>query len=253
MKNYLIIAFTLLTGLLCAQDTIVRIDSSRIVAKVLSVTDKIITYTRYKSPDGPKYETSRRTVARIIYADGTTEYFGKTINEEFVDKHKNIVSLTTTDLVTGVITANYERIVAGKVGLRFTFSMGVLGTSGKKPDYYTNSYYYNRYKLFSAGTDIHFYAYRGRYISYYAGALMEYGRVRTTDYYWDFPPYYPTSQIRDYFFGGLTNGMAIHATEHLQLDMYCSLGWRHMVGDIGYYGGYSDYAARLGFSLGYRF
>jgi hypothetical protein len=236
--------------LLNAQDTIVRIDSTRVIADIVSISDKTISYKRYSSPEGPVYEISRRHVARIAYADGTHETYGRTANEQYISTKPNVISITTTDVVAGVITINYERMIGDRLGIRAIGSMGVLGTTGKSPNSYTSSYYYNRYKLFSAGLDIHYYAYRGRNVSYYAGALMEFGRVRRAPYYWDFPPFPGNlSTIQDYYFGGFANGLTFHASGNVDIDLYCSLGWRHMMSGNGW----SDYAARFGFSVGYRF
>lgn len=250
MKYLLSTLVLFCSGIVHAQDTIVRVDSSRVIARIVSITDKTISYKRHNSPDGPVYEISRRHVARISYADGTQEQYGKTANEQYLSSQPNVVSLTTTDLIAGVITVNYERLIGDRLGIRAIGSMGVLGTTGKRPNSYTYSYYYNRYKLFSAGVDVHYYAYRGRNISYYAGALMEFGRVRMQPYYWDFPPYpYDETRIQDYYFGGLTNGVTFHASGNVDIDMFCTLGWRHMLSGNGW----SDYSARFGFSVGYRF
>lgn len=225
-----------------------KIDSSRIIARVVKVTDNKISYTRYSDPDGTVYETSRNHVARIAYADGTREEYGMTEVEKMDLRKPNIISVTTTDLVAGVVTLNYERLIGANIGVRVIGSMGMLGTTGALPDYYTSSYYYNRYKIFSAGTDIHCYVYKGAHLSYYLGALIEYGQVRRLNYWWEWGPPPAESSIADYYFGGLTNGVGINTRSNIQLDMFCSLGWRNNLN-----AGYSDFAARFGFSAGYRF
>jgi len=247
-KKLITLLIVFCTTLVNAQDIIVKIDSSRIDAKVVTIDDKVITYKRYTSTDGPTYEISRRYVARVEYADGTIEVYGKTANEAFSSKDKNAVSITTTDIIAGVVTLNYERIFFGNLGVRATGSIGLMGLSGRKPDYYTNSYYYNRFKVFSTGLDIHYFYYHGRNISLYSGALIEYGLVRKGNYFWDFPPYGPP-QPEDYYFGGITNGIKMHTGSPLELDMFCTLGWRQSVSQYAY----SDFGARLGFSLGYKF
>lgn len=234
---------------LAAQDTLVKMDSSRVVVKVVSVTDRKITYTRYDNPQGATYETSRNNVARIAYANGTQDIFeGRTETEIVAGKKPNVISITTTDLIAGVITLNYERIIGSDIGIRLIGSMGVLGTTGKVPDYYGSSHYYSRYKLFSVGTDMHYYVFKGSRISYYTGALIEYGQVRELNYWWEWGPPPNASRITEYYFGGLTNGLSIHASHNVNMDMFCSLGWRHNMTQ-----GYSDYAARFGFSIGYQF
>src|SRR5688572_3612069 len=118
MKYSLLTVFLCIAAGLFAQDTIVRVDSTRILAKVTGVTDTKISYKRYNDPDGPTYETSRRNIARIAYANGTREEYGKTASEELAPDGKNIIGITTTDVVAGVITLNYERIFGGNIGVR---------------------------------------------------------------------------------------------------------------------------------------
>lgn len=235
-------------GILSAQDTIVRADSSRIIARIVKVTDNKISYTRYNDPNGTVYETSRSHIARIAYADGTREEYGMTEGERLDKRNPNIISITTTDLVAGVATINYERLIGADIGVRVIGSMGMLGTTGALPDYYSSSYYYSRYKIFSAGIDVHCYVHKGPHLSYYLGALIEYGQTRQRGYWWEFAPPPPQSKIVDYYFGGLTNGVGINTHSNIHLDMFCSLGWRNTLS-----GGYSDFAARFGFSVGYRF
>jgi hypothetical protein len=248
MKKLLTLFVIFCTSILYAQDIIVQVDSTRIDAKVVTVGDKTITYKRHNSPDGPTYEISRRYVARIQYADGTVEVYGKTANEMFSSKEKNVISITTTDIIAGVATLNYERTFFGKVGVKATGSIGMLGLSGKRPDYYTSSYYYNRFKIFSVGIDVHYTYYHGKNISLYTGVMTEYGQVRNGNYFWDFPPYGPIGPQK-YLFGGLTNGIKIHTGTPLELDMFCTLGWRNTSSPYAY----SDYSARVGLSLGYKF
>lgn len=248
MRNYFAALLFLFVSALHAQDVLVKVDSSRIQVKVITVTDKVITYKSYSNQDGPVYEISRRYVARIQYENGTVERYGKTVSEELRDPRNNSISLTTTDLISGVITLNYEHTFFGKLGVRVTGSTGIMGLSGKRPMSYTNSYYYNRYKIFSAGLDIHYTYFQGRNISLYTGALVEFGQSRKSYYYWDFPPYGPIGP-ENYYFGGITNGIKIQTGSPLELDMFCTLGWRSGLSPYSY----SDFGARFGLSLGYKF
>lgn len=231
-----------------AQDTIVKIDSTRIIAKVTRVTDRTIEYTRYANPDGPVYQESRHVVARIIYKDGTVEHYGATANEVVASKDPNIITITASDFLTGVATLNYERVIGSRIGIRAIASMGIMGTTGKQPTTFYDNYYYSPYKLFSAGIDVHYYAWLGQRLSYYVGALMEFGRVRKAYYWRDFPPYEPYTKILSYYTGGITNGVSLRATTHITLDMFLTLGWR---GEMEYQ--YHDLTARMGLSMGYRF
>ena len=254
MRTLLFIFFAFLLTTVSAQDVIVRTDSTRINAQVTNVNDRKITYKRSDNPEGPVYEIARKFVARIIYANGTTEQFGGPTGDAILDKHKNSIGLTTSDLLSGVITLNYERRIGGEFGIRVIGSMGVLGTTGKAPmAYYNNNFYYSRYKVFSTGIDVHYFAFQSRRLNYYLGALTEFGQTRRSPYYYYFDIYpYPNmdlhSKIVSYYFVGLTNGATIHASDHVALDLFTSLGWR---GDFD--NQFNDLSARFGFSIAYKF
>lgn len=250
MRILLSFCFVLVSAFLYAQDTIVRMDSAKIVAKVLTIDNKVITYQRYNAPDGPTYTIFRHEVARITYADGFTEKFGKRSSPDAIEMKKNSVSITVTDAVSGMLTLNYERIFWNDIGVRLQASRGMLAS--KVPDnsggyWYGGNYYYSRFKPLSLGLDIHYYAHKSSNISYYIGAGMEYGQSQQTTWGGWYPN--PTGRRTvEYYMAGLTNGIALRSDGPLSLDLYTTLGFMRE-----YRWDNLEAAARFGFNVGYRF
>lgn len=252
MKTLLTLCFVCACTLLFAQDTIVRIDSARIVAKVLTIDNKTITYQRHNAPDGPTYVIFRHDVARITYADGFTEKFGKRSQLEPVKMKKNSASVTITDAVSGMLTVNYERIFWNDLGVRLSASRGMLAsqetnTHGNGGYFYSGNYYYSRFKPMSLTLDVHYYAHKSSNISYYVGAAMEYGKSKRSDWGGWYP--YPSgNRVVEYYMAGLTNGVALRPNGPISLDLYTTLGFMRE-----YRWDNLQATARFGFNVGYRF
>jgi hypothetical protein len=251
MKNLLTFTILLIAGVAFAQDTIVRNDSAKIVAKVLTIDGKTITYQRHNNPDGPTYLIYKSEVARIRYADGFTEKFGKRASDAVVFR-KNAVSITITDAVSGMLTLNYERIFWNDIGVRVQASRGMLASKYPVNNggyWYSGNYYYSRFKPLSVGLDIHYYVHKSANISYYVGSLMEYGQNQQCDYWGCFPAPSPNEpRIVEYYMAGLTNGVALRSNGPLSLDLYTTLGFMRE-----YRWDELEAAARFGFNVGYRF
>src|SRR5687767_5225566 len=58
-----------------AQDTIIKLNNTRILSKVLEVNPRDVKYKKFLLPDGPVYILDRRHVSRIIYSNGVTDTF----------------------------------------------------------------------------------------------------------------------------------------------------------------------------------
>jgi hypothetical protein len=250
MKNLLTSCFVLLVASAFAQDTIVRTDSAKIVAKVLTIDNKTITYQRYSSPDGPTYVIYRTEVARIAYADGFTEKFGKRGSTDPVVLKKNSVSVTITDAVSGMLTLNYERIFWNDIGIRLSASRGMLASKlpdGNRSYFYGAHFYYSRFKPISLTLDVHYYAHKSANISYYVGAAMEYGQSQ--QFIWGgWYPYPNDHRTTEYYMAGLTNGVALRSHGPISLDLYTTFGFAR-----DYRWDNLEAAARFGFNVGYRF
>jgi hypothetical protein len=249
MKKFIFLSLLLSPVVAVAQDTIVRTDSAKIIAKVLTIDSKTVTYQRTGNPDGPTYVIYKSEIARITYADGFTEKFGKRSSDAVMLK-KNSVSVTVTDAVSGMLTLNYERIFWNDLGVRLQASRGMLASKFPEASsgyWYTGNYYYSRFKPLSLTLDVHYYAHKSNYISYYVGAAMEYGKSQQASWGGWYP--YPTgNRTVEYYMAGLTNGIALRSNGPISLDLYTTLGFMRE-----YRWDNLDAAARFGFNVGYRF
>lgn len=77
MKKFtaLLLAALFSSAAVCAQDLIVRTDSSRIEARVTEISPETVRYKRASNPDGPTYVVPAGDVAYIRYANGETDRF----------------------------------------------------------------------------------------------------------------------------------------------------------------------------------
>ena len=249
MKQLLFLLAVLITASTFAQDTIVRRDSAKIVAKVLTVDSKTITYQRYNSSESPVYSIGVSEVARIAYHDGYSEKFGKRSTTE-IQLKKNSVGVTITDAVAGMLTLNYERIFWNDFGVRVQASRGLLASQYPKSGsyFYQATYYYSRFKPLSVTLNMHYYARKTSNLSYCVGAAMEYGQSQQCGYWGGCFPSPSEPRIVEYYMAGLTNGVAIKTNGPISLDLYTTLGFMRE-------STYDDFqpAARFGFNVGYRF
>lgn len=60
---------------LFSQDTIIKFNGDKIIAKVLELSDTEIKYKRFEMPDGPTYRELKSEIQIIKYAGGLTEHF----------------------------------------------------------------------------------------------------------------------------------------------------------------------------------
>src|ERR1044071_753596 len=101
-----------------AQDTIVKTDSSRVLAKVTGVNSREVHYKRFDNLDGPDSTLLTFKIARIVYQNGSSDVFTRNSTsvanraDNYVPKpvkYKNYFSLNGFDLLFGLLTVNYER------------------------------------------------------------------------------------------------------------------------------------------------
>lgn len=77
MKKAIFSAFLLfLVGNAAAQDTILKLDTEEIQAKIEEISQTEIKYRRWSNPDGPLYTVKTSEVFRIRFQNGDMEVFG---------------------------------------------------------------------------------------------------------------------------------------------------------------------------------
>lgn len=93
------------TGIVTAQDVILKKDNSTILSKVLEISNTEIKYKRWSNQDGPTYYISISEVASINYQNGDVEKFSSNANEP----------TQTTTYIPQQIPAQYKGYMDHKV------------------------------------------------------------------------------------------------------------------------------------------
>lgn len=77
-KSALLVAFTLLSALVSAQDIIITTDAKKIEAKILEVSKTEIRYKEFDNLDGPTFVLSTKDIESIAYTSGKVTLFKHT-------------------------------------------------------------------------------------------------------------------------------------------------------------------------------
>lgn len=195
MKRLFIISLVFLFSKnLSAQDTIVKNNYTRILAKVLEINQKEIKYKKFDNPDGPLYIIDRKEVSRIVYSNGSVDTIsGKHVitvpenvksDPRVKDFGLNYISITLSDVLFGFATIGYERVLkSGKFGIKIPLSVGFKDlhfSDSAQYSYYNDGWeatgYYNRYKIFSTGLDFYYYTGGQGTLRYFIGPCVEFGQ-----------------------------------------------------------------------------
>lgn len=80
-KLFIIILLSCVTGMVTAQDVILKKDNSTILSKVLEVNNTEIKYKKWSNLDGPTYSITRSEVTSISYQNGEVEKFSDNASE----------------------------------------------------------------------------------------------------------------------------------------------------------------------------
>lgn len=107
MNRFLLSLVTLVIASVCfAQDVIVKVDNSTILAKVLTVDAQNVSYKKWDNQNGPTYTLLVKEILQINYANGSVDKF---------ENNKISTNSTSTAIASSAaptITANdIERIV----------------------------------------------------------------------------------------------------------------------------------------------
>jgi hypothetical protein len=78
----IIIIYLLSFNLVFAQDTIIKKNGDKIIAKVTEVNQNEIKYKRFDLPDGPDFVDSKGSIQAIIYANGYKEVYANHLSNE---------------------------------------------------------------------------------------------------------------------------------------------------------------------------
>jgi hypothetical protein len=132
MKYSILLIIILVSNSIFSQDTIILINNQSILSKVIEVSEHSIYYKKHDNLNGPKYIVSTLNVSKIIYQNGSVDYFNDSLslhyasnflikynklNEEYFN-NKNAFALNVLYLPLAQLNFFYERKVADKFGLR---------------------------------------------------------------------------------------------------------------------------------------
>lgn len=115
-----------------AQDQLYKKNGESLEVKVNEVTPRTISYKKYDNQDGPTYTIPKGDVSKIVYENGSEDYFGEPRPERAtkkVDYGNNILSVMPLQLTTGVgVGIAYERVLDQENILSFYLPVTVAFT-----------------------------------------------------------------------------------------------------------------------------
>jgi hypothetical protein len=248
-----IFAFIFFAEFVSAQDTLHFTNSQKIVVRVIEVGPKEVKYVRYTSQDGPVYTIGKSTLTKIVYSDGTVEYYnmsGKQVSPLAEAPFRRWgFTLHTTDLPLGLFSFETEYAFNKNFSLRIPLSIGLNSLYGNRNyNYGQGRNYYNKEKVFSTGFKL-LYSPGGsnKRFNYYTGLSAEFGFVNN-NVWWFYPSYFPMESTSFYGGLGIVNGLQFNATNRLTLGVEATLGAQ--ISSTGY--GYSP-MGRASFTMTWRF
>lgn len=195
-----VLAISLFTGKVAAQDKIELRDGKILEAKVMEVLKKEVVYKKFSNPSGPNYRVKVDDIAIITYESGAVDSFNPVRKEDGKQNDEvnsllfgniprveeahlgdNIVSMNVLDILFQNISLSYERIGGDKkrISLRFPVSVSMLGTSVKTK---TIS---DQHQLFYSGLDFSFYPFGQGHARFLLGPSIRVGNVRSRYESWE--------------------------------------------------------------------
>ncbi|MBL0340782.1 MAG: hypothetical protein IPP71_07610 [Bacteroidetes bacterium] len=267
-----------------SQDTIIKINNTRIIAKVLEINMRDIKYKKFINLEGPIYVIDRKHVSRIIYANGTADTISnKTVygipenvksDPRVKDYGRNLLSATISDVFFGFATLGYEHILkTGKIGIKIPLSKGFKDihisttTQNYQNSYYYNdgwdvSGYYNRNKIFSTGLDFYYYTGGQGTWRYFVGPCIEYGQFYYK--YYELISYSPTTYklkkgIGNYGAIIFKNGMLFQPSKNFNVSINIGAGFYQGQTKNGnseqftFFNFEDFFAVEFGLNVGYKF
>ena len=92
IKYYILLLFTLVSfSRMIAQDTIIKLNNDKVIAKVIEINPTEIKYKKFDYQDGPVYTENKSDIKMIIHSTGVKETF-----EQEQPKAKNTDYITNT-------------------------------------------------------------------------------------------------------------------------------------------------------------
>lgn len=137
-----------ISGMVMAQDVIVKADQSTVLSKVLEITSTEIKYKKWNNLEGPTYSIVRSEVLSINYENGEVEDFSNTTtikqqtnlqdekrNEGYIESFASFPAalklngrrLSDVEIQSLLDKQNYQLYLKGKRQVNFGEIIGVIG------------------------------------------------------------------------------------------------------------------------------
>ncbi len=251
-----------------AQDTLYRVNGSKIIVKVLEVNTQTVKYKRTTNLDGPLYVIESSEVLKIVYSNGDVDVFKAApgqiganplgLSKAYDYRLDSIfrpwyISANVFDLVFGIFSVNVEYDVTKQLTVRVPVSSGIYGIQSMTSRNESDVFYYNRYKKYSTGLELHFFPNASYTRSFYIGPAIAYGELEAERQYYNYPapPIYTVETFKFSSFG-FTTGWLIRTTQHLNFSLSTTLGMQLIRTPRYSYNRYQPLGL-LEASVGYRF
>lgn len=235
--KFLILLITLLVSkYIFSQDTIILINNQYILSKVIEVSEYSIFYRKYNNLDGPKYIVSTRNVSKIMYQNGSVDYFNDSINliyasnflikynklnEEYFN-NKNAFAFNLVYLPLAQLNVFYERKIADKFGLRVPIFMNFYNSIRILEE--------NKSLVYDHKSGLELIYYPAFFSPIYIGISTIVGQRNFKSSYYYLNSYAGFTQITDNYVGvNACGGLNLVLNKNFSIQFYGNLGFLQVV------------------------
>lgn len=249
-----------------AQDKLYKKNGDMMEVSVTEITPRTITYKKTGNPEGPSYTINKGEVAKIIYPNGSEDYFGEADKKASGRKRNtkygnNIISIMPLQITSNVgVGIAYERVI-DKDGILSFYLPATIAFVSNAVDPVTGIATNNTRNnpTFYIMPGLKFYPTGGKgVVRYSVGPNLTYitGKEYVNNFIYDDMGNIIGQDIGDKQRSALgimvTNGLNINPNAHLHLGLELGIGFTYF-NKIGNVNDNSEPIAQFGFKLGYRF
>ncbi len=143
-KSFLFLFFALVSLGAFAQDTLYKVDNTKIICKVTEIGTAEIKYKKWDNQDGPVYTVEKSEVRRIVYANGSSEMitmgeYAVTPNSSFRSR-KRAITTRPFSAVLGSVCIGYQQALT--VNRSINSEIGLIGPkAGTMNDQHASGFY----------------------------------------------------------------------------------------------------------------
>lgn len=103
---------TLSIGYANAQDKLYKKNGDMIEVKVTEITPRIVSYKKSDNIEGPSYSINKAEVSKIVYSNGSEDFFGEIKRKKSKNYGNNILSVMPMQITSGIgVGLAYERAI----------------------------------------------------------------------------------------------------------------------------------------------